>query len=287
MLKWKPGSASIWRCRWGGHTVGRSHGRASVLETDSSEHDQVINTQQIVELPLNGRDYANLALLATNVHISPQAISFSPSGTPREGAFNVNGMRSTYNNFLLDGLDNNSYGTSNQDYSSQVVQPSPDALAEFKVITSNFSAEYGRVGGGVINAALRSGTNQFHGTAYEFLRNTDLNAIGYIFGARPATFEKPTLHRNQFGATIGGPIIKNKLFFFGDYEGFRQLQGYLNFYTLPDAAERQGILPATVVNPLNGTVYPAGTQIPMTTVCRGGAGGPGACHDGRAGGEQS
>ncbi len=141
-----------------------------------------------MELPLNGRNYSSLALLATNVHISPIAVSFGPTGTPREGAFNVNGMRSTYNNFLMDGLDNNSYGTSNQNYSSQVVQPSPDALAEFRVITSNFSAEYGRVGGGVVNAVLRSGTNQFHGTVYEFLRNTDLNAIGYVFGARPSTF---------------------------------------------------------------------------------------------------
>src|ERR1700733_12752721 len=225
-------------------------GVATVLETDSSEHNQVINTQQIVELPLNGRDYASLALLATNVHISPQAISFSPSGTPREGAFNVNGMRSTYNNFLLDGLDNNSYGTSNQDYSSQVVQPSPDALAEFRVITSNFSAEYGRVGGAVVNAALRSGTNQFHGTAYEFLRNTDLNAIGYVFGA-PTTFEKPTLHRNQFGATVGGPIIKNKLFFFADYEGFRQVQGYLATYSVPSLNDRNGIITSeAVIDPL-------------------------------------
>ena len=215
-----------------------------MLDTDTSDHSQVINTQQITELPLNGRDYANLALLATNVHISPQALSFSPSATPREGAFNANGMRSTYNYFQMDGMDNNSYGTSNQGYTSQVVQPSPDALQEFKVITSNFSAEYGRVGGAVVTAALRSGTNEFHGTAYEFLRNTDLNAIGYIFGARPSTFEKPTLHRNQFGATIGGPFIKNKLFFFGDYEGYRQLQGYLNFDTLPDAAEQTGTLPA-------------------------------------------
>jgi hypothetical protein len=241
-------------------------GAAAVLDTDTSDHSQVINTQQIVELPLNGRDYSNLALLATNVHISPQAVSFSPSATPREGAFNVNGMRSTYNNFLMDGIDNNSYGTSNQDYSSQVVQPSPDALAEFKVITSNFSAEYGRVGGGIVNAALRSGTNRFHGTAYEFLRNTDLNAIGYIFGARPATFEKPTMHRNQFGATIGGPIIKDKLFFFADYEGYRQLQGYLNFDSLPDANERTGTLPATVVNPLTGALYPANTQSPLTQI---------------------
>jgi hypothetical protein len=237
-------------------------GAASVLETDQSEHDQVVNTKQIVELPLNGRDYANLALLATNVHASPMGASFSPSGTPREGAFNVNGMRSTYNNFLLDGLDNNAYSPSNQGYSSQVVQPSPDAVAEFKVITSDFAAEYGRVGGGVINTALRSGTNEFHGTAYEFLRNTDLNAVGFTFS--PAVFEKPTLQRNQFGFTVGGPLIKNKLFFFADYEGYRQLQKYLNFDSLPTLSDRNGILPTTVVDPLTGVVYKAGTQIPVS-----------------------
>jgi hypothetical protein len=237
-------------------------GAAAALETDTSEHGQVINTAAIVELPLNGRNYADLALLAANVVKSPIAVSFSPSGTPREGSFNVNGMRSTYNNFLLDGLDNNAYGTSNQSYSSQVVQASPDAVAEFKVITSNYSAEYGRVGGAVINAVMRSGTNQFHGTAYEFLRNTALNATGFLFS--PSVFVKPTLQRNQFGATIGGPMIKNKLFFFADYEGYRQLQRYLNFDSLPDATDRAGILPVAVVNPLTGTVYPANTQIPAS-----------------------
>ena len=237
-------------------------GAAAALETDSSEHGQVINGAAIVELPLNGRNYADLALLSANVVKSPIAASFSPSGTPREGSFNVNGMRSTYNNFLLDGLDNNAYGTSNQSYSSQLVQASPDALAEFKVITSNYSAEYGRVGGAVVNAVMKSGTNQIHGTAYEFLRNTDLNATGFLFS--PAVFVKPTLQRNQFGATIGGPVIKNKLFFFGDYEGFRQLQRYLNFDSLPSATDRQGILPVAVVNPLTGTVYPANTQIPLS-----------------------
>ena len=237
-------------------------GEASLVETDTSEHSQVIGTQAIVDLPLNGRDYATLALLSTNVHISPSAISFAPNATPREGAFNVNGMRSTYNMFMLDGVDNSSYGTSNQNYSAQIVQPSPDALAEFRVITSDFSAEYGRVGGGVVNAALRSGTNQFHGTAYEFLRNTDLNAIGYVFGA-PSIFQKPTLHRNQFGVTAGGPIIKNKLFFFVDYEGYRQKQGYLASYSVPSLNERNGILPLAVINPLTGVVYPAGTQIPI------------------------
>ena len=234
-------------------------GAASALETDSSEHGQVINTAAIVELPLNGRNYADLALLSANVTKSPIAASFSPSGTPREGSFNVNGMRSTYNNFLLDGLDNNAYGTSNQSYSSQAVQPSPDALAEFKVITSNYSAEYGRVGGAVVNAVMKSGTNQFHGTAYEFLRNTALNATGFLFS--PAVFVKPTLQRNQFGATIGGPIVKNKLFFFADYEGFRQLQRYLNFDSLPNLNDRQGILPVAVVNPITGVLYPANTPI--------------------------
>ncbi len=237
---------------------------ASTLETDSSERGQVVNSAAVVELPLNGRNYADLALLSTNVIKSPIASSFSPSGTPREGAFNVNGMRSTYNNFLLDGMDNNAYGTSNQGYSSQVVQPSPDAIAEFKVITSNYGAEYGRVGGAVITAVMRSGTNQFHGTAYEFLRNTDLNATGYLFTS--AVFVKPTLQRNQFGGTVGGPIVKNKLFFFADYEGFRQLQRYLNFDSLPTVTDRAGILPVTVVNRLTNVVYPANTQIPIASL---------------------
>ncbi|HTS60829.1 MAG TPA: TonB-dependent receptor [Candidatus Acidoferrales bacterium] len=236
--------------------------QASVVETDTSAHSQVINTRAIVDLPLNGRQYSSLALLATNVHISPIAAAFSPSATPREGALNVNGMRSTYNNFLMDGLDNNSYGTSNQNYSSQVVQPSPDAISEFRVITSNFSAEYGRAGGGIINAVMRSGTNQLHASLWEFLRNTDLNAVGFF---KPAT-GKPSLHRNQFGAAIGGPFIKNKLFFFADYEGYRQTQGYVNYYSVPSVNDRQGVLPVTVVNPLTGVVYPAGTSIPVTQI---------------------
>lgn len=237
-------------------------GAAEVLETDSTERGQIISSQQVTELPLNGRNYADLALLSTNAVKSPIAVSFSPTGTPREGAFNVNGMRSTYNNFLLDGLDNNAYSPSNQGFSAQVVQLSPDAVAEFKVITSNYGAEYGRVGGAVVNAVTKSGTNQFHGTAYEFLRNTSLNATGFLFS--PSL--KPTLQRNQFGMTVGGPFIKNRLFFFADYEGFRQLQKYNNFDSIPNMSDRSGILPVTVVNPLTGVVYPAGTQIPIGTL---------------------
>jgi hypothetical protein len=236
---------------------------ATILETDSSQRSQVINSLATTELPLNGRNYADLALLSTNTVKSPIAISFAPSGTPREGAFNVNGMRSTYNNFLLDGLDNNAYGTSNQGYSAQLVQMSPDAIAEFSVITSNYSAEYGRVGGAVVNAVMKSGSNQFHGTAYEFLRNTVLNAGGFEF-VQP--YLKPPLQRNQFGVTIGGPIIKNKLFFFGDYEGFRQLQHYNNVAAIPTVTDRQGILPVAVANPLTGTLYPANTPIPIAQI---------------------
>jgi len=237
-------------------------GAASLVDTDSSEHSQVISAA-VPELPLNGRNYADLALLSTNTVKSPIAIAFGPTATPREASFNVNGMRSTYNNFLLDGLDNNAYGTSNQGYSSQVVQPSPDAIAEFKVITSNYNAEYGRVGGAVVNAVMKSGTNQFHGTAYEFIRNTVLNAGGFEF-SQP--FYKPPLQRNQFGVTIGGPIVKNRLFFFGDYEGYRQLQHYPNFDSIPTSTDRQGILPVPVVNPFTGVVYPANTQIPVASL---------------------
>ena len=240
-------------------------GAAAVLDTDSSEHGQVITTEQIVELPLNGRNYSDFALLATNVHRS--VLAAAPiTGTPREGAFNANGMRSTYNNFLLDGIDNNAYSTSNQGFSNQVAQPSPDAVQEFKIITEDYSAEYGRVGGAVVNVVMRSGTNQIHGAAYDFLRNTDLNAIGYVFGQRPSTFEKPSLVRNQFGLTVGGPIIKNRLFYFADYEGYRSLQKSLNFDSIPDLTDRQGILPSTVVDPLTGAVYKAGTQIPASVI---------------------
>lgn len=236
---------------------------AAILETDTSARGQLINVQQVAQLPLNGRNYADLALLTTNIHRSPLSVA---AATPREGAFNVNGMRSTYNNFLLDGLDNNAYGTSNQSFANQVAQPSPDGIAEFKVITNNYSAEYGRTGGAVVNVAMRSGTNQFHGAAFEFLRNTDLNAAGYIFGVRPATYRKPTLQRNQFGLALGGPVIKNRMFFFADYEGFRQLQKALNFDSIPSLNDRGGVLPVPVVNPLTGVVYAANTPIPVGTI---------------------
>ena len=228
----------------------------SVLETDSTERGQVINQRAIVELPLNGRNYADLALLSTGVRRSDYAFA----NPPREGAFNVNGQRSIFNNFLMDGVDNNAYGTSNQGFSNQVVQATPDALQEFKVVTVLPSAEYGRSSGAVINAAFRSGTNAFHGSAWEFLRNTNLNAIGFF---KPAT-GKPALQRNQFGATVDGPLIQNRAFFFANYEGFREIQKFPSFSSIPSLADRQGIFSVAMRNPLTGEVFSANTPIPVS-----------------------
>ena len=137
------------------------------------------------------------------------------------------------NNFILDGVDNNSYGTSNQGFSNQVVQVSPDAVEEFKVQTNNFSAEFGRAGGAVINASMRSGTNQFRGTAWEFNRNTALNAAGFF---KPSTGVKPKLIGTSSAVVFGGPDLrKDRTFFFADYEGFRQVAADADVRQHPDA----------------------------------------------------
>ena len=160
---------------------------AVLLQTDSSDRSQVITGEQTKALPLNGREYSALALLSPGVRLS----ALNTGGfTPREGSFNVNGLRSTFNNFLIDGVDNNAYGTSNQGFSNQVMQPAPDAVGEFKVVTNNMSAEYGRSAGATINVAYASGTNTFRGSAWEFMRRTEFNATGFF---RPATGVKPRL----------------------------------------------------------------------------------------------
>jgi outer membrane receptor protein involved in Fe transport len=230
-------------------------GAAKLVETDSSDRGTVIASQQIVNLPLNGRAYADLALLSPGVRKS--GIS-----TSRDASFNVHGLRSSLNNFTLDGVDNNSYGTSNQGFSNQVVQVSPDAVAEFKVQTNNYSAEFGRAGGAVINASLRGGTNQFRGSAWEFMRNTSLNAVGFF---KPTEGIKPVLIRNQFGFAFGGPIVRDKAFFFVDYEGFRQVQRSLRFASIPTLDQRRGILGKAIRNPLTGETYPSGVPENLIT----------------------
>jgi hypothetical protein len=227
-------------------------GSAALLETDTSSRGVVVGMRQIAELPLNGRSYADLTLLVPGVAASPYN---NHTQFQRDASFSVNGQQSTFNNFLLDGVDNNAYSRSNQGYSNQIVQPSPDALAEFKLETNNYSAEYGRSPGAVINATIRSGSNELHGAAWEFLRNTSLNAVGFF---QPAGGVKPSLVQNQFGGALGGPIRRNKVFFFGDYEGFRQVQRTATFVTIPTTAMASGNLGTPVKNPITGTLYPNG-----------------------------
>jgi hypothetical protein len=234
-----------------------------LIETDSSQRGQVITGDQMREIALNGREYSSLALLATGVRQS--ALNKVTNGTPREGAFNVNGLRSTFNNFMIDGVDNNAYGTSNQGFSNQVMQPPPDAVSEFRVVTNNQSAEYGRAAGATVNVAYRSGANQIHGDAWEFFRDTKLNATTFFV---PVDGQKPPLRRNQYGGVLGGPIVRNKAFFFGDFEGFRQNRKNTVFSTIPTSAQDAGILSVDIRDPRTGVVYPAGSAIPMTAFAR-------------------
>ena len=162
-------------------------------------------------------------------------------------------------------MDNNAYGTSNQGFSNQVMQPSPDAVAEFKVVTNNMSAEYGRSAGATINVAYNSGTNQFRGSGWDFVRRTDFNAAGFF---KPADRRKPRFDRNQFGGVVGGPMLKNRAFFFADVECFRQEREQPATSTIPTLAQRQGVLAVDVRHPLTGVIYPAGTPLPMTAFAR-------------------
>ena len=243
----------------------------TVLETETSSRGQVIGTREVENLPLNGRSYADLVLLAPGVRKSTLE---NQTASSREGSFNVNGQRSAFNNYLLDGLDNNNYGTSNQGFANENIPPSPDAVSEFRVETNNYSAEYGRASGAVINVSTRRGTNQFHGKAYDYLRNTDLNAIGPF---RPAGGIKQTFIRNQFGGTFGGPIYKDHTFFFADYEGLRQIfRNPVTTVTLPNTEQRQGKFllhyvdgrtptPIILRNPVTGTVFTTGNVSAETT----------------------
>ena len=241
-------------------------GAASLLETDTSDRGATIQAAEAVALPLNGRSYADLSVLVPGVRRS--LLGTVASNPPRDASYNANGLSSMFNNFELDGIDNNAYQEANQGYSNEAVIPSPDAIQEFKVQTDNYSAEYGRAGGAIINATTRSGTNAFHGVVYDYLRNTDLNAFGPFYG----TGVKPTLVQNQFGGTVGGPAYKDKLFFFLDYEGLRSVSHLLTTATLPTQAELGGLFttnglvggtPVPVKNPYTGTIYTNG-QVPLT-----------------------
>jgi Carboxypeptidase regulatory-like domain/TonB-dependent Receptor Plug Domain len=189
------------------------------MQTEDASVGQVVNEQSVNNLPLNGRNFTFLAQLAAGVN-TPQA---DTRGNASNGAFAANGLRPSQNNYLLDGIDNNSDNVDFLNGTNFVVLPPPDAIAEFKVQTSDFSAELGRAAGAVLNATVKSGTNQIHGAVWEFFRNDVLDAADWFEDNNG--LKKGELRWNMFGASIGGPVIKNKIFFFGDYQGFRHVQG--------------------------------------------------------------
>jgi hypothetical protein len=196
-----------------------------LLETETSTMGEVMDKTRIETLPLNGRNFAQLAQLGVGVVPSEPGSRVSGSY-----GFSVDGARSLQNNFLLDGIDNNSNLGDVLNESSYVIQPPIDAIEEFKVQTNDYSAEFGRGNGAILNAVIKSGTNGYHGDVFEYLRNDVLDSSPFFI----VTPQKPPYKQNQFGATFGGPVKKDKTFFFVDYEGFRLRQGIPQTAFVPD-----------------------------------------------------
>jgi hypothetical protein len=202
-----------------------------LLQTADASVGQVVTEKSINDLPLNGRNFTFLAQLGAGTQ-TPQA---DTRGNAASGAFSANGLRPAQNNYLLDGIDNNSNAVDFLNGTNFIVLPPVDAISEFKVQTADFSAELGRSAGAVLNATIKSGTNHIHGTAWEFFRNDKLDAADWF--EDHAGTKKGALRQNQFGVSVGGPILRDKAFFFGDYEGFRRVQGTVETGSVPTAAE--------------------------------------------------
>ncbi len=246
---------------------------APLLQTESAVQGVNLNSTQISDLPLGGtRDFAYLARLSPGV-LPAESGARDALG----GGFSANGVRSTgENNFLLNGVDNNVNVIDFINQTSYVIGPSVEAIGEMAVHTNGYNAEYGRAAGGVIDVQIKSGTNQFHGIAFEYLQNTDLDANRWENNL--AGVGRPKFIQNQFGGGVGGPIIKNKLFFFGDYQGTKidtaggviQNLGYGGFYTIPTPLMREGnfselLGPQIAPGVLQGQIYN-----PTSTVCTAG-----------------
>jgi hypothetical protein len=215
---------------------------APAVQLSSSEISAVVNATTVRELPLNGRSWTDLAELQPGVNRIETQPDFA-QGTDRGNRgfgqqLTISGARPQQNNYRLDGVSLNDYANGAP---GSVLGGSlgVDAIQEFSVLTSNYSAEYGKTSGGVVNAITRSGTNQFHGSGYEFIRNNHLDARNFFDDPTQPT---PPFKRNQFGGAIGGPIIKNRTFFFADYEGIRQSKGITTVTFVPSQNARQGIL---------------------------------------------
>lgn len=206
------------------------------LQTQSADVGNVVSTTQINDLPLNARRYADLALLEPGIFKNPAVANNAPD------RFSSNGNLETQNYFALDGVDNNSGSTNLQEGSVQNVQPPPDAIQEFRVQTRTYSTEFGTSAGAVVNASTKSGTNNFHGSVWEYARNSVFDANSWANNHATVKVPKGNFSQNQFGGTIGGPVLRDRLFFFGDYQGLRSTQQTTVYSVVPSAAMKTGNL---------------------------------------------
>ncbi len=238
-----------------------------MLQSENASVGQVMTTQTINNTPLAGRNWVYMAQLTAGVDppIGNSGGGNSPNATARGGGtgdFSANGQRTTQNNFIIDGVDNNVTADDLMNGASYNVKPPPDALAEFKIDTSNYSAEFGHSAGAVMNVSIKSGTNHIHGDLWEYLRNNDFDAANWTDGG-----VSPPYHQNQFGATLGLPIWKNKIFYFGDAEANRIIYGGTSLtLTTPTYSEVNGDLSELFLtgSAHNGSSLEAGVFAPNT-----------------------
>jgi Carboxypeptidase regulatory-like domain/TonB dependent receptor-like, beta-barrel/TonB-dependent Receptor Plug Domain len=238
-----------------------------LVNTEQATLGTVISQTEIASLPLALRNWDDLIGGAAGVQGDRYTEQAGSTAAGRTGGFNVHGVRSLQNNFLLDGLDNNSISENVQELTTQVSRPSVDSIGEFKVVTSAYSAEFGRSPGAAVSVTTKSGTNQFRGTAYDYVRNDRFNSIDFFTDrqrqrqiAQGVTPTPKTDYRyNDFGANLGGPIVPNRAFFFGDAEATRLTQGVTRQTVVPTLLERQGIIAGTLRDPLTGVPFPNNT----------------------------
>lgn len=226
---------------------------AQRLSTDDASVSSVVDNTYVSKFPLYLRSWDDLLNLVPGVQGQRYTEQSGATSAGRTGGFNVHGVRQLQNNYILDGVDNNSISENVQELTTQVVRPSVDAIQEFRIITNPYSAEYGRSPGAAINVVTRGGTNQYHGVLYEYLRNRVLDANDF-FSNRNG-LKKPQNVQNQFGGNLGGPVLHNHLFGFFDYEGTRIRRAVSRIATTPTANERIGDFSATAAA-ANKTTYP-------------------------------
>jgi len=224
------------------------------LAQDDASIGMLITNDIIQDTPLYLRNWDDLLRTVPGVQINRYTNQSGATSSGRTGSFNVNGVHSLQNNFILDGIDNNTFSENVQELSTEAAHPSVDVIYEFNVITNPYSAEYGRAPGGVVSVNTRSGTNKIHGSAYEYVRNQYFDSFDYF--TKQTAKEKAEDNQNQFGASLGGPIMRDRLFGFFNYEGTRIKQGLSRIYTVPLDNERIGDFSATAAAAAGVAPYP-------------------------------